>query len=222
MERLPLTLHDDPKQKSSRLKGYGQPMDDRTAAGTGDGASASLVAWAEARSRELLGGLGNRWLHVQGVVRKARDVSPVFSETDGDHLVAAACLHDIGYAPELQATGAHQIDGAVYVRSFGHERLAGLVAHHSAARYELEMRGLGPELLTFPSEQSDVTAALTYCDLTTGPTGVPMALEDRLFEVVRRYGLGSLVAQALLKARPELMEAVQRTSQRLRRERDIT
>jgi hypothetical protein len=143
-------------------------------------------------------------------------VSKTFGQADADHLVAAAHLHDIGYAPELRRTGAHQIDGALFVRSFGHERLAGLVAHHSAATFELKLRGLDEQLADFPSERSDVSAALIYCDLTTGPTGSPMTLPDRIAEVVGRYGPDSLVALALRLATPDLVEAVDRTELRLR------
>lgn len=186
---------------------------------TNSGGSAQLVGWAEARSEELLSKLGNRWLHVQGVVAKARLVGQLFAEEDRDHLLAAAHLHDVGYAPGLRRTGAHQLDGADYVRSFGHERLACLVAHHSAARYELELRSLGDHLADYPPERSDVTAALIYCDLTTGPTGSPMSLDERIGEVVQRYGDSSLVARALREAHPELEQAVQRIS-RLLSDRD--
>lgn len=175
--------------------------------------TSNLVEWAAEESARLLSDLGDRWLHVQGVVAKAVDVGGVFTGSDRDHLVAAAHLHDVGYAPELRRTGAHQLDGATYVRSFGHERLAGLVAHHSAARFELELRCLSDRLADFPSERSDVTRALIYCDLTTGPTGSPMTLDERLAEVVDRYGPGSLVAEALSRARPELAEAVDRVKQ---------
>ncbi|MGH7750172.1 MAG: HD domain-containing protein, partial [Candidatus Dormibacteria bacterium] len=140
---------------------------------------------------------------------KARRVVQAFDRADRDHLLAAAHLHDVGYAPSLRRTGAHQLDGAEYVRSFGHERLAGLVAHHSAARFELELRGLGDQLAGVPTERSDVTAALIYCDLTTGPTGTSMSLDERIDEVVGRYGSESVVAQALRRARPELAEAVE-------------
>ena len=36
-----------------------------------------------------------------------------------DDLVAAAWLHDIGYAPELVETGFHPLDGARYLRREG-------------------------------------------------------------------------------------------------------
>ena len=56
-------------------------------------------------------------------------------------LVAAAWLHDIGYAPTLAATVFHPLDGARHLRALGHERLARLVAYHSSARWEAEALG---------------------------------------------------------------------------------
>jgi hypothetical protein len=171
-----------------------------------------LVGWAETQSRTLLSRLGDRWLHVQGVTAKAEAIAGHFDGDDREHLVAAAHLHDVGYAPSLRRSGAHQLDGAEYVRAFGHERLAGLIAHHSAARFELELRGLGDRLDQFPSEASDVTAALIYCDLTTGPTGQTVSLEERIADVAGRYGTGSLVVTALRQAHTVLAEAVCRTA----------
>ena len=66
-------------------------------------------------------------------------------------LVAAAYLHDIGYAPELEDTGFHPLDGARWLRAHGHERLAGLVAHHSGA-VRGGARGLADALAEFPDE----------------------------------------------------------------------
>ena len=177
----------------------------------------SLVGWAACKSAGLLNGLGDRWLHVQGVVAKARWVSATFEGDDRDHLEAAAYLHDVGHAPPLHDTGLHQLDGARYVRSFGHERLAGLVAHHSESRYELCLRGFSKQLEDYPRERSEVAAALTYCDLTTGPTGSPVEFRDRLAEVVERYGEDTVVAKALRLATPDLARAVVATTDRLRR-----
>src|SRR5258708_37957327 len=95
-----------------------------------------LVSWATECATSLLSSLGNRWLHVQGVVKRANHVGKVLSEDDRAYLIAAAYLHDIGYAPSLKKTGFHPLDGANYLRSLGHERLASLVAHHSGACFE--------------------------------------------------------------------------------------
>jgi len=152
----------------------------------------------------LLEPLGSRWQHTQKVAERARRVSVLLDEPERDQLLAEAYLHDIGYAPELVETGAHQIDGARYVRSLGHERLAGLVAHHSCASYEAEARGLRAELDEFPNEDSRLTRLLTYCDMTTGPTGSPMTLDRRLAEIEKRYGPDHFIPLALSQARPTL------------------
>ncbi len=130
-----------------------------------------LIEWASERAASLLSPLGNRWLHVQGVVERARWIGRAFDSDDRVYLLAAAYLHDIGYAPSLRMTGFHPLDGAIYVRSFGYERLASLIAHHFAARFEAQLRGCDRLLNEFPRECSPVADALTYCDCTTGPAG---------------------------------------------------
>jgi HD domain len=143
-------------------------------------------------------------------------VTAILNPEDRPYLVAAAYLHDIGYAPELQRTGLHQLDGARYIRSHGAERLARLVAHHSEARFEIRLRGFSHEFAAYEREESWVLDALTYCDLTTGPAGQPMTLEDRIAEVEQRYGEGEVV-DALRQATPFLVDAVEWTKDRLRR-----
>lgn len=64
---------------------------------------------------------------------KAHKVGRILNEADRPALIAAAWLHDVGYAPSLAVTGFHPLHGARYVRALGHERIAGLVAHHSGA-----------------------------------------------------------------------------------------
>ena len=92
--------------------------------------------------------------------RRARPrVGAILDQEDRRYLVAAAYLHDIGYAPDLQRTGLHQLDGAHYLRSLGAERLARLVAHHSEARFEIRLRGFGEELAAYKREESWVSDA---------------------------------------------------------------
>ena len=139
-------------------------------------------------TERLLKPLGNRWLHVQGVVERAHQVSQALDATDGIYLLAAAYLHDIGYAPELKNTGFHPLDGAYYVHSLGYDRVASLVAYHSEARFEARLRGYERALSTFSCEHSVVADALTYCDQTTGPAGAHVSIEKRIAEVYSRYG----------------------------------
>lgn len=173
-------------------------------------------AWAEQVSRRLLRGEPRRWRHVCGVAAQARRVALVLDQADRAYLEAAAYLHDVGYSDELRRCGAHQLDGARFLREWGEERLARLVAHHSEARYLLELTGLRNELEQYPQEVSAMADALTYCDLTTGPDGQRVTPVERMADVDRRYGGESVIVQAQELARPALMEAVARTSVRLR------
>jgi HD superfamily phosphodiesterase len=86
----------------------------------------TLEEWATDEAERLLSPLGDRWKHVRAVGERARSVAAILDYEDRHDLVAAAYLHDIGYAPDLQRTGLHQLDGARYIRSLGAERLARL------------------------------------------------------------------------------------------------
>lgn len=175
-----------------------------------------LVTWAAAQATALLPPLGNRWLHVQGVVERARRVAPVFDEGDQDLLMAAAYLHALGYAPSLNKVGFHPLDGALYLRAQGYERLACPVAHHFAARFEAQGRGCDALLQAFTREQSPLADALDYCDCTTGPTGEQITLQQRAAEIRDRYPAGHVVVQALDLAIPHLVRAVEQTQHQLR------
>jgi HD domain len=178
----------------------------------------AIEDWAAGEAERLLSPLGDRWEHVRAVGERTRSVATILDREDRRYLIAAAYLHDIGYAPDLQQTGLHQLDGARYLRSLGAERLARLVAHHSEARFEIRLRGFGEELTSYKREESWVSDALTYCDLTTGSSGLPMTFEERVAEVEQRYGDGEIV-DALRQATPYLVGAVERTKDRLRQHR---
>jgi hypothetical protein len=153
---------------------------------------------------------------VQGVVATARRIDRLLTGDDRIHLLAAAYLHDVGYAPEVVRTGFHPLDGALYLRALGHDRLACLVAHHSEARFEAQARGLTDALAAFHRERGRVTDALIYCDQLTGPTGQLLTLRERRLDILARYGLDHIVYQSYLHALPYLSLAVARTQRRLR------
>lgn len=167
-----------------------------------------LSMWAENHAGGLLSPGGRRWRHARAVADKARQLTIGLAPEDTDVLVAAAYLHDVGYAPELTLTGFHPLDGARHLRGLGHVRLAGLVAHHTQGWHEAKLRGLQAALAEYDDEDSLVSAALAYCDLTTGPRGQGMTPAQRLLDVEARYGKVSPVTGGLRAAWPELMGAV--------------
>ena len=164
--------------------------------------------WAEDQAERHLAPLGRRWAHTRAVAAGASRVGRVLDLAEHDLLVAAAYLHDVGYAPALALTGFHPLDGARWLAGLGHERLACLVAHHSGAKHEAGVRGLSAELGVFPEEKSVVALALAYCDVTTGPDGQLMTPEERLADVEVRHGSDSPVAVGLRRGWSELLEAV--------------
>ena len=142
--------------------------------------------------------------------------TPLFSVDDGEVLVGAVLLHDIGYAPDLARTGFHALDGARYLRRVGSpDRLVNLVAHHSCARLEAELRGLSGELAEFADERTPLRDALWWADMTTTPEGAQTTVADRMREIQNRYGPDHLVTRVIRRAWRDLKAAVERTERRL-------
>ncbi|GAA4290969.1 HDIG domain-containing protein [Actinokineospora soli] len=176
-----------------------------------------IVEQATVIAQELVAPLGRRWDHVQAVAARAADLSVAVAAAERPTLVAAAWLHDIGYSPRIGHTRFHPLDGARFLRAEGWpEPVVGLVAHHSAARYEAEVRELSAELADFPFEQSALQDALDTADLTTGPAGEPLTFDERMDEILVRYPPDTPVHQFWLVARPVEAEAVERTLARMR------
>ena len=174
--------------------------------------------WAAELARTLLEvPLPRRWAHVQGVAAQARSLAAIVGD-DADLLEAAAWLHDIGYSPELADSGFHPLDGARYLRDVQHADplLCRLVANHSCAILEAEERGLADTLSReFQRPALVLNDALAYCDMTTTPTGHVVSVEDRLSEIVERYGPHDIVTRFIRRAEHELVSSVVRTDQRL-------
>jgi putative nucleotidyltransferase with HDIG domain len=176
----------------------------------------TLTQRAAAMAADLLPPLGDRWLHVQAVAERADEAAATVPEGDRDLVVAAGLLHDIGYAPGLAETGFHPVDGARHVERCGFpDRLAALVAHHSAARIEAEVRGVSDDLAPWPLENSRVTDALTYADMTTGPRGQRFTVDERIAEILTRYPPEHAVHRTIRRSAPILREYVRRVEARL-------
>jgi hypothetical protein len=166
--------------------------------------------WAERVARDLLAEpLPRRWAHTKGVAAQARSLVGILGEY-ADLITAAAWLHDIGYAPVVAVTGFHPLDGARYLRDAHNAdvRLCRLVAHHTCAVIEAEERGLADVLLAeFEPERPELADALTYCDMTTGPDGRPLTVEERLAEIRTRYGRGHVVDRSIKRAAPRIRKS---------------
>lgn len=177
------------------------------------------AAWARDLARTLLEApLPRRWAHTQGVAAQAESFASAVGP-DAKLLEAAAWLHDIGYSPAIADTGFHPLDGARYLRDAEHAatRLCRLVAHHSCACIEAEERGLADVLSAeFPKDDEDpLTSPLIYCDMTTDPDGRHVTYDERLAEILSRYGDEDLVSRSMQRAAPVVRRAI-RNAERLR------
>jgi len=167
-------------------------------------------------SRRVLSRLPGRLEHVSAVAAAADGISHRLG-VDAEVLVSAAWLHDIGYAPSVTVTGFHPLDGARFLRAEGVDpRVVNLVAHHSHAVVEASERGLEEELLDeFPLDPSLPHDALCFCDMTTGPRGQRMAVEERLAEIRQRYGPGDVVTRFIERAEPSIVATVKLVEDKL-------
>ncbi len=176
-----------------------------------------IEAWAQDLARTLLAeALPRRWAHVRGAAARARSLAPTTGACAG-LVEAAAWLHDIGYLPDLVATGLHGMDGARYLRDVKHAEpmLCCLVAHHSCAVFEAEERGLAHVLAgEFAPPRRPLADALTFCDMTTSPDGDQVQVTHRLAEIQNRYGSGHLASRSMRRATPLILEAVGRVNAR--------
>lgn len=177
------------------------------------------VPWAHDLAHRLLAdSLPRRWAHAQGVASKAESIAHLVGDQAAT-LVGAAWLHDVGYAPALDKTGFHPLDGARFLRDVEKvdELLCRLVAHHSCATIEARNRGLAEELVAeFPPLEGLLLDTLTYCDMTTSPDGEPIDVGVRLSEIDSRYGPGDVVQRSMAEAAPLVRETVAKIQDRLK------
>lgn len=169
----------------------------------------ALAAWVLRDNPE-------RWRHSRAVAERAWELAAAVPVAQRPLLVAAACLHDIGYAKPVRTVGFHPLDGARWLCRQGYDQwVATLVAHHSGARFVAAACGLGREIEAFPFREDPVTDALTTADQTVGPNGRRMLVEERMADMLRRHGPDSPNGQAHGQRGPYLLKAVHRTLERL-------
>lgn len=81
-------------------------------------------------------------------------------------------MHDVGYSRIASVIGFHPLDGARWLRHQGwSDQVARLVAWHTRAEKEAELRGIARYDDEFPRPPEFVLTVLTWADLTSTPDG---------------------------------------------------
>ena len=157
----------------------------------------------------VAGGMSGRWLGEPGGWRRLWPCLMIL-------WLRLGCMTS-ATAPQLVETGFHPLDGARFLRSVDvDERVVSLVAYHSCARIEAEVRGLGAQLAAeFSPGDPALADALLYCDMTTGPDGDYVRPADRLVEIRGRYGPGHEVTRFVELAAPEILATAGRVEELL-------
>ncbi|GAB77855.1 metal dependent phosphohydrolase [Austwickia chelonae] len=175
---------------------------------------AMTVDTARDLARTLVGEMGRRWEHVQAVGQRAEELGDCCDLPE--HVIVAAWLHDVGYAPPLVSTHLHALDGAQFLSQEGApDEVVRLVGWHTGAQFEADERGLVAEWSIIPEPQLVGLDALTMIDLSTGPDGAPMVDTARLAEILRRYSEDDPVHRAVERSAPALLAASRRAKDRL-------
>lgn len=104
-------------------------------------------------------------------------------------------LHDIGYSDDIKKTGFHALDGYNYLKNID-QCMAERIALHTSTPEEAELRGIN-----LPKVKQDKYARLlSYADSRVMGNGKVVSFEERLNDIINRYGETHLVSIANKKA----------------------
>ena len=123
--------------------------------------------------------------HTSRTARRAAELAQRIPGNRATDAVAAAWLHDIGYAPRLRRTGFHPLDGALFLMAEEWpERIVRLVAHHCLAALEAPFYGVGHHLGVIEVVTGIDADILVSADLSAG-AGNPVPTAQARLEAMR-------------------------------------
>ncbi len=123
----------------------------------------------------------------------------------------AALLHDVGYLEELKVTGFHPIDGANFLSREGYPEIAALIVCHSNSPEQAHIKKL-PEISI---SEDPIAKLITYWDVQTKQGGELVSYDQRLEDIVARYGEESDVTRAHRMAEPRIRKIIKEFSSSL-------
>lgn len=145
-------------------------------------------------SEFLKDGLVDRLKHTLAVAELASHKA-VSMGLEPERAEMLGLLHDIGYCSKYAVTGFHPLDGYNALVRF-HPDLARDMALHTSTPEEASMRRIELPFV----KQSIYAAILSFADCRVDSKGVVVSFEDRLADIIERYGADSLIGKANLDA----------------------
>lgn len=153
-------------------------------------------------AHKLLKNNPKRLQHTLGVVDLS--IKTLFREgykVDSDiykNVVCSAYLHDIGYSEEINHTKFHPYDGYMYLKKLGiSDNISLPVLYHTGSELLVHMfpSKFHSEVVEFFKKESIITieqmkyiSLLDSSDIRINSEGVEVSVEDRLQDIVNRYG----------------------------------
>ncbi len=156
--------------------------------------------------RSCLADNSARIAHVLEIARRVRSSGELLGlkPFELDLAECAALLHDIGYWKPIALTGFHPIDGARFLEQQQESELAKLIVGHSCSPEEGELSG-------FPGIKQDdslVAKLITYWDVQVKQGGYVVSYEERLAEIINRYGDTSIIGIANIRAKARIEKII--------------
>ncbi|MET8765112.1 hypothetical protein [Lentzea sp. NPDC004782] len=173
-----------------------------------------LSNWAHELAEAILcKNHSHHWEYTKLVVHRAEVLGPILlPEDEADVLSAAAWLHRVGAAVELQETGFVPLDSARYIASMTTfpRRVVALVAHQSSAATKAVERGLSAEMTCYADEETLTRDALWHCVTPVLPANLELAHRARQEASTEFLGKDHPIALAHEEGQTRIREASSR------------
>lgn len=166
----------------------------------------------------------NRYKHIIGVVRQMKHLLDRIDIADKlkPLLIQTAYLHDIGYCDRLNATNFHPLDGAIFAQNHGFPKpVVAAVLFHSGA-YESAKKARRDLVSIYDANITLLVDTdwlfidlVTYCDLHTAPNGEKITFDERIQDIVQRYGENHDVSRFMVGNHKNFKKTIQRVEKQI-------
>lgn len=150
----------------------------------------------------LLRNYPERVSHSKKVAELAKEIASKrkFSQDEIEMVFIAALLHDIGYSDDFKFADFHPVDGYYYLMANGWSRVYQYVAlFHTFSKELAEMSRKDLSTMykdkVLTEEELEILDIVTEADFMVNGNGNIVSKEERLQDIILRYGENSLLTK---------------------------